>query len=64
MYSLVGDDMGRIELAGRRDRMAVGDVVEVLPPHCYQTLVMYSHYHCVHGDELVDIWPVSARTGW
>lgn len=64
IYSLVGDDMGRIEFVRPGDRLALGDVVEVLPPHCYQTLVLYSHYHVVQGDELVDIWPVSARVGW
>ena len=56
--------MGRIEFARPGDRLAVGDVVEVMPPHCYQTLVLYSHYHVVQGDKLVDIWPVSARDGW
>ena len=60
-YSLVGDDMGRIEFARPGDRLAVGDVVEVMPPHCYQTLCLYSHYHVVQGDSLFDIWPVSAR---
>jgi 3-hydroxy-D-aspartate aldolase len=63
-YSLVGDDMGRIEFARAGERLAVGDVVEVMPPHCYQTLLLYSHFHVVQGDELVDIWPVSARTSW
>ena len=63
-YSLVGDDMGRIEFARPEDRLAVGDVVELMPPHCYQTVVMYSHYHVVRGDELVDIWPVDARANW
>jgi 3-hydroxy-D-aspartate aldolase len=60
-YSLVGDDMGRIEFARTDDRLALGDIVEVMPPHCYQTLVLYSHFHVVQGDRLVDIWPVSAR---
>jgi len=63
-YSLVGDDLGRIDFAGSDDRLAVGDIVDVMPPHCYQTLSMYSHYHVVRGDELVDIWPVDARTNW
>ena len=63
-YSLVGDDMGRIEFARPGDRLAVGDVVEVMPPHCYQTLCLYSHYHVVQGDSLFDIWPVSARESW
>jgi D-serine deaminase-like pyridoxal phosphate-dependent protein len=63
-YALVGDDMGRIDLAHAGERLAVGDVVEVLPPHCYQTLVLHSHYHVVQGDRLVDIWPVAARESW
>ena len=63
-YTLVGDDMGRIDFAQSHDRLDVGDVVEVMPPHCYQTLSMYSHYHVVSGDELVDLWPVGARTNW
>jgi D-serine deaminase-like pyridoxal phosphate-dependent protein len=63
-YSLVGDDMGRIEFARPGDRLAVGDIVEVMPPHCYQTLCLYSQYHVVQGDLLVDLWPVSARDSW
>ena len=63
-YSLVGDDMGRIDFARPEDSMAVGDVVELMPPHCYQTAALYSHYNVVRGDELVDIWPVDARESW
>ena len=63
-YSLCGDDMGRISFARPEDRMAVGDVVELMPPHCYQTVIMYSYYHVVQGDRLVDIWPVDARDSW
>jgi 3-hydroxy-D-aspartate aldolase len=63
-YALAGDDMGRIELASAGDHLAVGDVIDVLPAHCYGTLSMYSHYHVVRGDELVDIWPISARDNW
>jgi 3-hydroxy-D-aspartate aldolase len=63
-YSLVGDDTGRIDLATRDERLAVGDAVEVMPPHCYQTPIMHSHYHVVSGDRLVDIWPIGARTAW
>jgi D-serine deaminase-like pyridoxal phosphate-dependent protein len=56
--------MGRIEFADADDSLTVGDVVDVLPAHCYQTLNMYSHYHVVRGDELIDIWPISARDNW
>ena len=63
-YRLCGDDMGRIEFANNSDFLRIGDVVELMPPHCYQTVNMYSHYHVVKGDKLVDIWPVDARLTW
>ena len=59
-YSIVGDDLGRIDFARSGDGLAIGDIVNVLPPHCYQTVVLYAAYHCVRGDELVDIWPIDA----
>ena len=63
-YTIVGDDMGRVELIGERDNLALGAIVEVQPPRCYQTLNLYSHYHVVRGDELVDLWPIEARAAW
>ena len=63
-YDLVGDDLGRIDFANAGDSMAVGDAVECVTPHCYATLNLYSVYHCVRGDTLVDIWPIEARATW
>ena len=40
----------------------VGDALECITPHCYQTLTHYDVYHCVRGDTLVDIWPIDARS--
>jgi 3-hydroxy-D-aspartate aldolase len=63
-YSIVGDDLGRIDLRDPGDSLAPGAVVELLPPHCYQTIAMYQVYHCVRGDELVAIWPIDALASW
>ena len=63
VYRMVGDDMGRIDLP-EGATLAVGDVVEMQPPHCYQTLNMYGVIHVVRGDDLVDIWTVDARDQW
>ena len=63
-YSVVGDDLGRVDFAHLQEGMEVGDVVEIMPPHCYQTVTMYPYYHVVRGDELVDIWPVDALANW
>jgi 3-hydroxy-D-aspartate aldolase len=63
-YSLVGDDLGRIDFTNERERLPVGAKFELLAPHCYQTVNLYSVYHCVAGDKLVDIWPVDALRSW
>jgi D-serine deaminase-like pyridoxal phosphate-dependent protein len=63
-YSLVGDDLGRIDFADPAQHSAVGSTFEVIPPHCYQTVVLHSLYHCVAGDMLVDIWPIDALKHW
>ena len=59
-YSIVGDDMGRIDLPAGAERPAVGAVVEIMPPHCYQTAILFGGYHCVRGDDLIDYWPLDA----
>ena len=64
VYSVVGDDMGRIDFADPSDHLDVGDVVDLIPPHCYQTIIMYDWFHVVRGDTLVDIWPVDAKATW
>ena len=65
VYEMAGDDMGRVKFANPgKDRLEVGDVVEILPPHCYQTTVLYRYFHVVSGDRLVDIWPVDAYDNW
>jgi D-serine deaminase-like pyridoxal phosphate-dependent protein len=63
-YAIVGDDMGRMQFAHYGDRLRLGALVEVMPPRCYQTLCLYPYYHVVRGDDLVDIWPIEARTSW
>ena len=63
-YSIVGDDLGRIDFANAEDRLPIGATFEILPPRCFQTITMYSVYHCVAGDELVDIWPIDSLRNW
>ena len=63
-YSIVGDDMGRIDFAQAGERLEPGAAVECITPHCYATLNLYPVYHCVRGDTLVDIWPIEARETW
>ena len=64
LYELVGDDMGRLTVPEGESLPQVGDALECIAPHCYQTLLLYDVYHCVRGDTLVDIWPIEARSQW
>jgi 3-hydroxy-D-aspartate aldolase len=63
-YSIVGDDLGRIDFAAPGQALPPGAAVECLTPHAYATLNLYPIYHCVRGDTLVDIWPIDARLSW
>jgi D-serine deaminase-like pyridoxal phosphate-dependent protein len=61
-YGFKGDEHGRIAYDARDNRgLTVGDVVELITPHCDPTVNLHDAYHCVRGDELVDIWPIDAR---
>lgn len=60
-YRLMGDEHGGIAYDAKSARLAIGDVVEFLTPHCDPTINLYDRYHCVRGDMLVEIWPVDAR---
>lgn len=63
-YTIVGDDMGRIDFPHPVQRLEIGDIVQLLPPLCFQTIVHHQAYHCVRADRLVDIWPIDALPSW
>lgn len=58
-YRLMGDEHGGVTYEG--DGPALGSTIEFLAPHCDPTVNLYSRYHCVRGDTLVDIWPIEGR---
>jgi 3-hydroxy-D-aspartate aldolase len=60
-YAFFGDEFGRIELPRRGDTLKLGAKVEIVTSHCDPSVNMHDFYHCVRGNELVDIWPVDAR---
>jgi D-serine deaminase-like pyridoxal phosphate-dependent protein len=60
-YHFFGDEHGRLELADAPRHLPVGTALECITPHCDPTVNLYDVYHVVHGDTLVDIWPIDAR---
>jgi D-serine deaminase-like pyridoxal phosphate-dependent protein len=59
-YSFFGDEHGRV-LRPEGHTIAIGDRVELVPPHCDPNVDKYDVYHVVSGDRLVDIVPIEAR---
>jgi D-serine deaminase-like pyridoxal phosphate-dependent protein len=42
-------------------RLAVGDLVRIVPNHACGTTNMWSRVHAVQGGQVVDEWPITAR---
>jgi D-serine deaminase-like pyridoxal phosphate-dependent protein len=61
VYHFFGDEHGRVELPDAPRHLPVGTALECITPHCDPTVNLYDVYHVVHGDTLVDIWPIDAR---
>lgn len=60
-FFYMGDEHGRVAVAGGQPCPPLGSRIEFGVPHCDPTVNLYNHYHCFRGETLVDIWPVDAR---
>jgi D-serine deaminase-like pyridoxal phosphate-dependent protein len=61
VYRPDSDEHGIIELPDGAEQPALGASFELIVPHCDPTVNLYSDFHVVEGDRLVDIWPIEAR---
>jgi len=57
----LSEEHGVIDLAGCRERPAVGDIVHVVPNHCCVVSNMVDEVYGVRGDRVEVTWPVAAR---
>lgn len=57
-YRFMGDEHGAIIGA---DLPRLGARVTLVAPHCDPTVNLYDAYHVIDGEDLVAIWPVTAR---
>jgi len=57
-FKPVSDEHGEL----RAEKLpSLGQMIELIPPHCDPTVNLFDALHVVDGDKLVDIWPVAAR---
>lgn len=57
-YRFMGDEHGAIVGAALP---GIAERVTLMPPHCDPTVNLYDRYWVVEGDQVVDVWPVTAR---
>lgn len=60
-YRYFGDEHGCLRLPRGVRAPDLGERIEFIVPHCDPTVGLYDHFHCMRGNELVDIWPIEAR---
>jgi 3-hydroxy-D-aspartate aldolase len=60
-YFFFGDEQGGIAYDPAKGRLAPGDVLACVVPHCDPTVNLYDCIHAVRGDTLSFIWPIEGR---
>lgn len=61
IYDRFGDEFGKVVWTDPADQLPVGSLIVCIVPHCDPNVNLFDAYHCVRGDQLVDIWPIEAR---
>jgi 3-hydroxy-D-aspartate aldolase len=59
-FRFMGDEHGALDFEGS-EGPGIGAVIEFLTSHCDPTVNLYSQFHVVRGENVVDIWPIRAR---
>ena len=59
-FRFMGDEHGALDFEGT-EGPKLGSTIEFLTSHCDPTVNLYSAFHVVRGEEVIDIWPIRAR---
>lgn len=60
-YRFGGDEHGILLLENPSRNIRLGDKVEMMVPHCDPNVNLYDRMYCVRGDEVKEVWKVTAR---
>ena len=60
-YDWFGDEQGKLVCEDRRQRPALGHVVELMVSHCDPTVNLFDAFYVTRGDRVVDRWPIDLR---
>ena len=60
-YDAGSDEFGVITFAEASRAYAIGDRLELIPPHCDPVVNLYDRIHGLRNDRVEVVWPVTAR---
>jgi D-serine deaminase-like pyridoxal phosphate-dependent protein len=60
-YVFMGDEQGAIIPPEGAALPGLGDIINLIVPHCDPTVNLYDFYHVVRDQTLVDLWRIDAR---
>ena len=60
-YGFAGDEHGILTLENPEPAVKLGDKVELIVPHCDPNVNLYDRMYCTRGDDVVELWKVTAR---
>ncbi|MDE2183324.1 MAG: DSD1 family PLP-dependent enzyme [Alphaproteobacteria bacterium] len=60
-YFFFGDEQGGVAYDESARKLAPGDVLRCIVPHCDPTVNLYDAMHAVRAETLVEIWPIEGR---
>lgn len=60
-WSLFGDEHGRITADEGVTLPKVGEVLEIIVPHCDPTINLFEVFYLSEGDEVIDEWKIAMR---
>jgi len=57
----LSEEHGVVELPGDADFPKIGEQVEIIPNHVCPAVNLHDELYIVDGDDVIDVWPISAR---
>ncbi|HEV2199188.1 MAG TPA: hypothetical protein VGR73_05170 [Bryobacteraceae bacterium] len=57
-YRWGGDEFGYLDVDGSAKLPALGEKIEMVPPHCDPTAILYATIYACRGDRVEAAWPL------
>ena len=60
-YEWAGDEHGKVFVSNPARKFEIGQVLELIVPHCDPTVNLFDFFYITRGGTVVDVWPIDLR---